>query len=164
MSSITKAHWDSNIPIYEISFSKLRNYGINCLLIDVDGTLLSRQSNIIPSKVKIWIKDSKKFFSLYLISNNPSERRIAKIGNTLGIKYKFNAFKPSKRITLQAIEELNIEHQKIAIIGDRILTDILVGNKCDIYTILVKKISKKGVPARFNFILSIEKLISFFIF
>ena len=72
MSSLVNVHWDSKLPIYEISHLKLQNEGIKSLLIDVDGTLLSRQSNIVPINVKNWIKESKKLFSLYLISNNPS--------------------------------------------------------------------------------------------
>ncbi len=48
MNSIVKAHWDSKLPIYDISHLKLQNKGIKSLLIDVDGTLLSRQSNVIP--------------------------------------------------------------------------------------------------------------------
>ena len=79
MDSITKIYWDSKLPIYEISHLKLQNEGIKSLLIDVDGTLLSRTSNIIPTSVKDWINHSKKLFSLYLISNNPSEKRISKI-------------------------------------------------------------------------------------
>ena len=55
MSSLVNVHWDSKLPIYEISHLKLQNEGIKSLLIDVDGTLLSRQSNIIPTNVKNWI-------------------------------------------------------------------------------------------------------------
>ena len=79
MSSLVNVHWDSKLPIYEISHLKLQNEGIKSLLIDVDGTLLSRQSNIIPTNVKSWIIESKKLFSLYLISNNPSDERLSLI-------------------------------------------------------------------------------------
>ena len=82
MSSLVNVHWDSKLPIYEISHLKLQNEGIKTLLIDVDGTLLSRQSNKIPTSVKIWIKESKKLFSLYLISNNPSNERIRTVSYT----------------------------------------------------------------------------------
>ena len=163
MISLTKVNWDSQLPIYKISQKKLKKQGIKCLLLDVDGTLVSRKSNKIPKKVKNWIEKSKDIFSLYLISNNPSEKRISRIGEKLGLRYRFKAFKPAKKIALEVIEELNFENENIAIIGDRILTDIIVGNKCNIYTILVKKINKKGYPIKFNFILWIEKLISFFL-
>ena len=163
MSSIVKVHWDSQLPIYEISHLKLQNKGIKSLLIDVDGTLLSRQSKIIPTSVKNWIYESKKFFSLYLISNNPSEERIRKIAKELDLRYKSNALKPRKKITLDVILELNEDLKNIAIIGDRIFTDIIVGNRCNIQTILVKRLSKKGLPIKLNLTLLLEKLISIFL-
>ena len=163
MSSLVNVNWDSKLPIYEISHLKLKNEGIKSLLIDVDGTLLNRQSNIIPIKVKNWIKESKKLFSLYLISNNPSKKRIRNIARELEIRYKSNALKPRKKITLDVISELGENSKNIAIIGDRILTDIVVGNRCNIQTILVKRLSRNGIPIKFNLTLILEKLISIFL-
>ena len=163
MRSILKAHWDSNLPIYEISQSELQKEGIHCLLLDVDGTLVNRKTTKVPKAVKDWINDSKKLFSLYLISNNPSKKRIAKIANELKLRYKYNASKPRKTTTLHAIEEVTSESKNIAIIGDRIFTDIIVGNRCNIKTILVKRLKRDGLPIKFNLTLTIEKLISFFI-
>ena len=163
MRSIVETYWDSKLPIYEITLSKLQKEGIDCLLIDVDGTLINRKSTRIPNAVKDWIFESKKFFSLYLISNNPSEKRISKIAKDLEIRYKFNALKPRKKVTLDVIKELKCESRNIAIIGDRILTDIVVGNRCNIKTILVKRLGKDGLPIKFNLTLLIEKLIIFFI-
>ena len=163
MRSILRVNWDSNLPIYAISQSELQKKGIHSLLLDVDGTLLNRKSNMIPKAVKNWVRESKKFFSLYLVSNNPSKKRIAKIAKELNLKYKYNASKPRKKVTLSAIKETGYEPQNIAIIGDRIFTDIIVGNRCNIKTILVKRLKRNGLPTKFNLTLTIEKLISFFI-
>ena len=163
MTSIVKVHWDSKLPIYEISHLKLHNEGIKSLLLDVDGTLLSRQSSVIPINVKKWIKESKKFFSLYLISNNPSKERIRRIAMELDIRYKSNAQKPRKKITLDVIAEMNEDSKNIAIIGDRIFTDVIVGNRCNIQTILVKRLSKNGLPININLTLILEKMISNFL-
>ncbi len=163
MSSILKIYWDSNLPIYAISQLELQKIGIHCLLIDVDGTLVNRKSTKIPKAVKNWINKSKKLFTLYLISNNPSKKRIAKIAKELNLRYKYNASKPRKKVTLDAIKEVNYELKNIAIIGDRIFTDIIVGNRCNIKTILVKRLKRDGLPIKFNLTLTIEKLISLFI-
>jgi len=163
MGSIVKAYWDSKLPIYEITLSELQKEGINCLLIDVDGTLINRKSSRIPKAVKDWISESKNLFSLYLISNNPSEKRISKIAKDLEIRYKFNALKPRKKVTLDVINEIKCESKNIAIIGDRIFTDIIVGNRCNIKTILVKRLGRDGLPIKLNLTLLIEKLITFFI-
>ena len=163
MRSILKIYWDSDLPIYEISQSELQKKGIHCLLLDVDGTLVNRKSTEITKDVKNWIIESKKLFSIYLISNNPSKKRIAKIAKELKLRYKYNASKPTKKVTLNAIEEVNFESKNIAIIGDRIFTDIIVGNRCNIKTILVRRLKRDGLPVKLNLTLMIEKLISFFI-
>ncbi len=163
MRSILKVNWDSNLPIYSISQSELQKKGIHSLLLDVDGTLINRKSILISKAVKNWIKESKKHFSLYLISNNPSKKRIAKIAKELNLRYKYNASKPRKKIILSAIKEIGSEPKNIAIIGDRIFTDIIVGNRCNIKTILVKRLNRDGLPIKFNLTLAIEKLISHFI-
>ncbi|MDA9700538.1 YqeG family HAD IIIA-type phosphatase [Prochlorococcus sp. AH-736-L23] len=163
MRSILKVNWDSNGPIYAISQSELQKKGIHSLLLDVDGTLVNRKSNMIPKAVKNWIIESKKLFSLYLISNNPSKKRIAKLAKELNLRYKCNASKPRKKVTLSAIKEIGIKPENIAIIGDRIFTDIIVGNRCNIKTILVKRLNRDGLPIKFNLTLTIEKLISHFI-
>ena len=163
MRSILKVYWDSNLPIYEIPQSDLQKKGIHCLLLDVDGTLVNRNSNTVPNAVKNWIIESKKLFYLYLISNNPSKKRIAKIAKELNLKYKYNASKPRTKVILNAIKEVNYEVKNIAIFGDRIFTDIIVGNRCNIKTILVKRLQRDGLPIKFNLTLTIEKLISLFI-
>ena len=163
MPSIVKACWDSKLPIYKISHLKLKNIGITCILLDVDGTLLSRNSKIIPLNVKNWINESKNLFSFYLVSNNPSDQRIGQIAKELDLKYKSNALKPRKKNVLKIIEEMKVDTKKIAIIGDRIFTDIIVGNRCNIYTILVKRLTSNGLPIKFNFILLLENLISIFL-
>ncbi len=164
MKALTKADWDSKIPIYKIPHKKLYKRGIKCLLIDVDGTLLSRDANKIPLKVKNWIKKSKELFSLYLVSNNPSKERIKMIGKELGIKYKFKAYKPSKKVILEVIKILNEDTNNIALIGDRVTTDVIAGNRCELFTILVSRIDKNGLPIKFNTTLFIEKIISFLLF
>ena len=118
---------------------------------------------MIPKAVKNWIIESKKLFTVYLISNNPSKKRIAKIAKELNLNYKHNASKPRKKVTLSAIKEIGSEQKNIAIIGDRIFTDIIVGNRCNIKTILVKRLNRDGLPIKFNLTLTIEKLISHFI-
>tara|TARA_Y100000589_G_scaffold197896_1_gene186920 strand:+ start:99 stop:596 length:498 start_codon:yes stop_codon:yes gene_type:complete len=163
-NSLTKIYWDTKLPIYKVSHSKLSELGITCLLIDVDGTLLSRNSNIIPLTVKNWIIKSKEIFDLYLISNNPSEKRIYKIGKELGINYKFRALKPRIKNTLEVINNFNKDKNNIAIIGDRIFTDIIVGNRCKIKTILIQRLNRKGLPLKFNTTLFFEKFFSLFLF
>ena len=64
---------------------------------------------------------------------------------------------------MDVISEMNEDSKNIAIIGDRIFTDIIVGNRCNIQTILVKRLSKNGLPININLTLILEKMISNFL-
>jgi len=55
-------------------------------------------------------------------------------------------------------------NKNTAIIGDRIFTDIIVGNRCKIKTILVTRLNKNGLPTRINLTLIIEKLFTLLFF
>ena len=97
MRSILKINWDSNLPIYAISQSELQKKGIHSLLLDVDGTLVNRKSNIIPKAVKNWIRESKKLFSLYLISNNPTKKKNHKNSERIKFKVQIQCIKTKKK-------------------------------------------------------------------
>ena len=47
--------------------------------------------------------------------------------------------------------------KNIAIIGDRIFTDIIVGNRCNIQTILVKRLRQKWIANKHKLTLILEK-------
>lgn len=50
---------------------------------------------------------------------------------------------PLKRGFKKASKELNLPYNELAIIGDQIFTDIIGGNRCKMYTILVEPISTR---------------------
>ena len=97
MRSILNVNWDSNLPIYNISQSDLQKKGINSLLLDVDGALINRKSNMISKDVKKWIIESKKLFSLYLISNNPSKKKNRKNSKRFKFKVQIQCIKTKNK-------------------------------------------------------------------
>ncbi len=130
--------------ILNISHHKIHSKGIKFLLLDVDGTLLPREEINVHINVKKWIKDAKKYFTIHLISNNPSKNRIKYIAEQLDLTYSYKAYKPSRKKLQEYITSSNAKIDEVAIIGDRIFTDILAGNRLGIYTILVKPIKSNG--------------------
>ncbi|AAP99909.1 MULTISPECIES: YqeG family HAD IIIA-type phosphatase [Prochlorococcus] len=156
-NKLLKANWDSGIPITNIPQNRIREEGIKALLIDVDGTLLPRSEELVHTSVKEWIMNTKTHCSIHLISNNPSRNRIKRIASQLDINFTFGAGKPRKKKLLNCLNKIDLENSQIAIIGDRIFTDILGGNRVGIYTILVKAIGSNGKSKNINYVQFIEK-------
>ena len=138
--------WNSGVSIINLSQSEILSRGIKSLLLDVDGTLLPRKEDLINNSVKDWIKISKNYFNLHLISNNPSRNRIKNIADQVNLTYSYKASKPSRKELLNYLTKTGEGKTEVAIIGDRLFTDILAGNRVGIYTILVKPTNSDGLP------------------
>ena len=65
------------------------------------------------------------------------------MANKLEINYRNLAQKPFKSGFLKVQQELQEKPENIGVVGDQIFTDIIGGNRCKMYTILVDPIDKK---------------------
>ena len=148
---------ETNQCIQNISINYLIQKEIKALLLDVDGTLLSRNQKKLNKPIKDWIYEAKKHLKLHLLSNNPSRERVASIASELNLNFTYRALKPRKKATIEALNQFNLEKSNIAIIGDKRFTDILIGNRLGIYTILVKPVQKDGLPSKNNYYQKFEK-------
>tara|TARA_Y100001968_G_scaffold53903_2_gene44981 strand:- start:1138 stop:1647 length:510 start_codon:yes stop_codon:yes gene_type:complete len=155
-----KPKWDSNVCIQNIPIEYLLQNNIKLLLLDVDNTLLPRSEISLNQSVYNWLIEAKKHIKLHLISNNPSRKRIGSIARPLQISFTYLAGKPRRGKALEAINKFNYKRSNIAIIGDRLFTDIYVGNRLGLYTILVKPINSDGTTDQKNYFQKIEKALS----
>ncbi len=114
------------------------------MILDVDGTLISGNNPVLTNEIKNWVVNSKRYFDAYLFSNNPSKKRIKSIANQLDLEFTYSGGKPNKRKLNKLIDKIPYPSNEIAIIGDRVFTDILVGNRLGMYTILVDSVDKYG--------------------
>ena len=119
--------------------------------------MISGKNPVLTNDIKNWINYSKKYFHTYLFSNNPSKTRINLIANQLELEFTFSGGKPCTRKLKKVLDKIPYSSNEIAIIGDRIFTDILVGNRLGMYTILVDSIDYYGNRVERNNIQSIEK-------
>ena len=127
---------------------------------DVDGTLISGKDPVLSNDIKNWIITSKKYFYTYLFSNNPSRERISRIGKELDLEFTFSGSKPFKTKLKNVLDKIPYSSNEIAIIGDRVFTDILVGNRLGMYTILIDSIDHDGKRIEKNKFQSLERYIA----
>ena len=95
-----------------------------------------------------------------MVSNNISQDRIGRIGDSLDIPYIAGAGKPSRRKLKKAVDEMNLPVEKVAMVGDRLFTDILAGNRLGMFTILVDPISNNGLEFPLDKVRSFEVWVS----
>lgn len=131
--------------IYTIDYNKLYNRGIKCILFDLDNTLVPINAKITSKKLKEFIEELKQKGFKIIIFSNSQKNRVKPFGESLDVDYYPTALKPFPKKLNKLLEKYNYKQAEVAIIGDQMLTDIVVGNKAGITTILVNPISKKDL-------------------
>jgi HAD superfamily phosphatase (TIGR01668 family) len=130
----------------ELPLHQLLAQGIRALVLDVDRTLLPRRGSELPPAVEAWLRRAQQTLPLHLFSNNPSRSRIGAVADQLGVSYTTSAGKPRRGPLRRVIERLDLPHSQVAIVGDRVFTDVLAGNRLGLYTVLVKPVNPEGEP------------------
>lgn len=129
--------------VEEITIEFLKKNKLKALILDVDNTLIDKERNM-SEKVIEWVRNLKgQGVKLYILSNSNNAEKVEEISQKLKVPYYKFAMKPFKRGFKRALKELNEKAENTAIVGDQIFTDIIGGNRCSIYTILVDPIKEK---------------------
>ena len=129
--------------VEEITIKYLQNNKIKALILDVDNTLIDYQKHLEKSVIQ-WAKDLKKEgIKLYILSNTNQKEKVEKVAKALETPYQNLAKKPLKTGFLKVQKELQEKEKNIAVVGDQIFTDIIGGNRCNMFTILVDPINPK---------------------
>ena len=129
--------------IDKITIEYLKKNDIKALILDMDNTLINQNSEM-PENVLKWAKEIRgQGVKLIIASNSNRKNKLDKISNLLGIEYILFAKKPLKSGLMKAVKLLGENVNNIAVVGDQIFTDIIGGNRCKMYTILVDAIEEK---------------------
>lgn len=79
---------------------------------------------------------------IYFIKYN-DKKKVETIAQKLDIPYKHFALKPLKKGFKFIQKELKINPENIGVVGDQIFTDVLGGNRNNMFTILVEPINNQ---------------------
>ncbi len=130
------------------------------LVLDVDDTLVPFRASQVSDELLPWVEEVRQVASIWLVSNNISEARIRRIGKSLNLPYIAGAGKPSRRKLRRAVEAMGLPVEQIGMVGDRLFTDVLAGNRLGMFTVLVEPMVQPGDLPRRSSIHALEVWLS----
>lgn len=131
--------------VTKITLDFLKENSIYGIILDVDNTIIDFDKNFLNGVDK-WCENLKENgIKFCILSNTNKIKKVVKAANYLKVPFIYFAQKPSKKGFKKAKRVLNLNELNIAVVGDQILTDVLGGNKMNMYTILTKPIDKRDI-------------------
>ena len=132
--------------VREIDLEALRAEGIDTLLMDLDNTLLPRDSGVMSDEMKAWADTlADRGFKVCLVSNNWHER-VKAVADRLGFLIVAKAVKPLPFAFLKALRLTGSTRRQAVVVGDQMFTDVLGGKLVGIKTVLVSPLSQSDLP------------------
>ncbi|AFZ28059.1 HAD phosphatase subfamily IIIA [Cylindrospermum stagnale PCC 7417] len=138
----------------------IQQYGLKGLVLDVDETLVPISVGMASVELRQWVEQIRANTALCLVSNNLSEARIGGIARSLNLPYYLGAAKPSRRKIRAALRGMDIPKHQVGMVGDRLFTDVLAGNRLGMFTILVEPIIHPDTALRSHPIRNFEVWVS----
>lgn len=129
--------------VQDITIQFLIENKIKALILDVDNTLIDYYKNLSDDVIEWSHSLQGQGIKMYILSNTNKKEKVEKVANSLEIPYKLFARKPSKRGFMKIQKEIKIEPENIGVVGDQIFTDVIGGNRCNMFTILVDPVTPK---------------------
>ncbi len=129
--------------VLDIKIGFLIKNKIKALILDVDNTLIDYNKNLSQDIVKWSHELQGQGIKMYILSNTNKKQKVEDVAKKLEIPYEYLAKKPFKKGFKKVEEKLNVKSKEIAVVGDQIFTDIIGGNRCKMFTILVDPVDEK---------------------
>ncbi|MFK8199222.1 YqeG family HAD IIIA-type phosphatase [Tuanshanicoccus lijuaniae] len=134
--------WRIN-SVYDIQPIELIKQGYQAAIVDLDNTLIASHSTVVTPVMAAWIEQAQACgLQLYILSNN-RKRRAQMILAPLGLRYTADALKPRKYGFQQALTAFQLPKEKVIVIGDQFITDLIGAKRMNMDIILVKPLEKR---------------------
>ena len=137
---------------WQITPAMLQSWGIRLLLCDLDYTLAPRSVARPGAQVLDWVHTMQEGgIEVMILSNNRSSARVETFCKDMGITYVGHAGKPAKRGYRQAMAKAGVTNRQTAMLGDKLLTDVLGAKRSNILALMVEPLG--GPVGTWNHIL-----------
>lgn len=138
----------------DLSPQLLHSLGVRLLLCDLDYTLAPRSVKKPDNTLRKWIEDCRAAgVTVMILSNNRSKERVETFCGKLGIRYVGHAGKPQTKGYRQAMELAGETPEHTAMLGDKLLTDMLGAKRSGVLALMVEPLG--GPVGAWNHVLHV---------
>lgn len=120
--------------------------GYRNVLLDVDNTILTRDTHEVPRDVGFWLAKARDAgISFCLVSNNWHEG-VYQLANRLSLPIVAKAVKPLPPAFLMALGKLGAKRTETVVVGDQLVTDVMGAHFLGMKAYLLAPLVEQDLP------------------
>ncbi|MRX82165.1 YqeG family HAD IIIA-type phosphatase [Eggerthella guodeyinii] len=120
--------------------------GYRNVLLDVDNTILTRDTHEVPRDVGFWLAKARDAgISFCLVSNNWHEG-VYQLANRLSLPIVAKAVKPLPPAFLMALSKLGAKRAETVVVGDQLVTDVMGAHFLGMKAYLLAPLVEQDLP------------------
>lgn len=131
--------------VADIDVSELKKLRIGGMILDIDDTLMKRRGHTVDDRIAANLKKIRTAGISLVIGSN-TNRDIAALADSIEarvIDKKWWHNKPMKRFYAAILGTLELPPDRVVMVGDRSIKDVLGANRSGIRTILVLPVERR---------------------
>jgi HAD superfamily phosphatase (TIGR01668 family) len=145
--------------ITTIDLALLKANGIRGFIFDLDNTIMAPHTGALEQRIESWlVLLQAEGFKCLVLSNNKKADYCQLAEKVLNIPVISHAAKPRRSQFRKALEMIGLSAREVAMVGDRPLTDIWVGQRMGAFTILVDPLIKHQERRLYKVLRGLERL------
>ena len=102
----------------------LRARGLDCVLLDIDNTILTRDTHEVPRDVRLWLARAREAGTGVCLVSNNWHASVHALAGELDLPIVAKALKPLPHGLLLGMRKLGGTRASAVMVGDQLLTDV----------------------------------------
>ena len=132
--------------VLDLCVDRLRELGLEALLLDVDCTLKSYRTESPSAEVKAWLNELQSAGIGVCLVSNGLGRRVRRLAEEIDVPFVAKAAKPFPFGIRAALRKTGFDRGRTAMVGDQLFADVIAGRLAGLTSILVRPIRPEEEP------------------
>ncbi len=124
----------------------LINCGFKYGLLDIDNTLLSRDTHEVPRDVGLWLGSARDAGIVFCLVSNNFHKSVYQLADELELPIVGRAVKPLPPAFLMAMHKVGAKRANSVVVGDQLMTDVLGAHLLGMTAYMLQPLVEQDLP------------------
>ena len=124
----------------------LRARGLDCVLLDIDNTILTRDTHEVPRDVRLWLARAREAGTGVCLVSNNWHASVHALAGELDLPIVAKALKPLPHGLLLGMRKLGGTRASAVMVGDQLLTDVAAAHLAGMKAYMLQPLVEQDLP------------------